>query len=197
MDVPATPLVFAKFPTSVTGDCQTVRVDRRLTERVDWEVELAIVIGPGGRDIRREDAFDHIIGYTVANDLSARDLQFQDGQWVRGKSLDGFCPLGPYIVTQDEVPQPQALRLRTVVNGTVVQDSNTAEMIFGIAELIEFCSGSFTVETGDVILTGTPGGAASSWSLAGALSMGTPSRSPSRGWGHCAIGSRSTEWARP
>lgn len=155
---PKVPLVFAKFPSSLAAHGQTVIVDPGVTERVDWEVELAVVIGAGGRYIAPEDAHSHVFGYTVANDLSARDVQFSDGQWVRGKSLDGFCPLGPEIVTADEVADPQSLSLRTLVNGEVMQDSNTAEMVFGVWELIAFCSRSFTLEPGDVILTGTPWG---------------------------------------
>jgi 2-keto-4-pentenoate hydratase/2-oxohepta-3-ene-1,7-dioic acid hydratase in catechol pathway len=99
-----------------------------------------------------------VFGYTVANDVSARDVQFGDGQWVRGKSLDTFCPLGPVVVTADEIEDPQSLGLRTRVNGELVQDSSTSEMVFGVAELVSYCSHSFTLEPGDVILTGTPWG---------------------------------------
>lgn len=158
MDKPAAPLVFTKFTTSVIGDGEEVRVDRAITRRVDWEVELAVVIGSPATRVPVEDALAHVFGYTVANDLSARDVQFSDGQWVRGKSLDTFCPLGPVIVTADEVADPQSLGLWTRVNGETVQDSNTKEMVFGVAELISFCSHSFTLEPGDVILTGTPWG---------------------------------------
>jgi 2-keto-4-pentenoate hydratase/2-oxohepta-3-ene-1,7-dioic acid hydratase in catechol pathway len=158
METPAQPLVFTKFTTSVIGDGETIAIDRSLTERVDWEVELGVVIGRRMRAVPVEDALDHVFGYTVANDVSARDLQFADGQWVRGKSLDTFCPLGPAIVTAEEVADPQALPLRTRVNGETVQDSNTAEMIFGVAELLAFCSRSFTLEPGDLVLTGTPWG---------------------------------------
>jgi 2-keto-4-pentenoate hydratase/2-oxohepta-3-ene-1,7-dioic acid hydratase in catechol pathway len=105
-----------------------------------------------------EKALEFVAGYTVANDISARDVQFTDGQWVRAKSFDGFCPLGPRVVTADEVEDPQSLRLRTRVNGETVQDSSTAEMVFGVRELIAFCSRSFTLEPGDVLLTGTPWG---------------------------------------
>lgn len=156
--LPSEPLLFTKFPTSVIGDGDTIVIDPTLTERVDWEVELAAVIGTTARHVPREDAFDVIAGYTVANDVSARDLQFRDGQWVRGKSLDTFCPLGPAVVSPDEVDDPQALALRTWVNDELVQNSSTAEMIFRIDELIAFCSRSFTLEPGDVILTGTPSG---------------------------------------
>ncbi|MGB2711955.1 MAG: fumarylacetoacetate hydrolase family protein [Conexibacter sp.] len=158
MTAPERPLVFAKFPTSVTGDGGRIEIDRTLTQRVDWEVELAVVVGRPMRDVPAGDALDHVFGYTVVNDVSARDLQLGDGQWVRGKSLDTFCPLGPVVVTADELPDPQALGLRTRVNGETVQDSTTAEMVFGVAELLAFCSRSFTLEPGDVLLTGTPWG---------------------------------------
>jgi 5-carboxymethyl-2-hydroxymuconate isomerase len=152
---PAKPLVFCKFTTALIGDGEAIEIPRALTERVDWEVELAVVIDRTARNVSAADALDYVRGYTVANDVSARDLQFADGQWVRAKSLDTFCPLGADVV---KVSDPQNLNLRTRVNGEVVQDSNTSEMIFGVAELISFCSQSFTLEPGDVILTGTPWG---------------------------------------
>jgi 2-keto-4-pentenoate hydratase/2-oxohepta-3-ene-1,7-dioic acid hydratase in catechol pathway len=155
---PARPLVFAKFPSSVIGDGDDIVVDRALTERVDWEVELAAIIGTRASRVSVDDALSHVFGYTVGNDVSGRDAQFADVQWVRGKSFDTFCPLGPVVVTADEVPDPQALALTTRVNGEVVQDSSTSEMVFGVAELISFCSHSFTLEPGDVLLTGTPWG---------------------------------------
>ena len=158
LDRPERPLVFAKFPSSVIGGDAPIRLPLDLTQRVDWEVELAAVIGKRARNVAPEDALDHVFGYTVANDVSARDLQFGDGQWVRGKSLDSFCPLGPVLVTADEVPDPQALHLVCRVNGEVVQDATTDLMVFGVAELISFCSHSFTLEPGDVLLTGTPWG---------------------------------------
>ncbi|MDO8186398.1 fumarylacetoacetate hydrolase family protein [Conexibacter sp. JD483] len=158
MEAPKSPLVFTKFTTSVIGDGDEIRVDRAITQRVDWEVELAAVIGRTASRVSAEEALSHVFGYTVANDVSARDVQFADGQWVRGKSLDTFCPLGPAIVTADEVADPQTLAITTRVNGEAVQDSNTKEMVFGVAELISFCSHSFTLEAGDVILTGTPWG---------------------------------------
>jgi 5-carboxymethyl-2-hydroxymuconate isomerase len=158
METPARPLIFAKFPSTVIGPHDDVVVDAALTERVDWEVELGVVIGRRTRRVATEEAMESVFGYTVGNDVSARDLQFADGQWVRGKSLDTFCPLGPVIVTRDEVPDPQALALRTWVNDELVQDSSTSEMIFGVAELISFCSHSFTLEPGDLLLTGTPWG---------------------------------------
>ena len=158
MEAPASPLVFAKLTTSVIGDGDAIEIDRSLTQRVDWEVELAVVVGRTMRSIAEADALDHVFGYTVANDVSARDLQMGDGQWVRGKSLDTFCPLGPVVVPAAEIPDPQALGLRTRVNGETVQDSTTAEMVFGVARLLSHCSRAFTLEPGDVVLTGTPWG---------------------------------------
>jgi 2-keto-4-pentenoate hydratase/2-oxohepta-3-ene-1,7-dioic acid hydratase in catechol pathway len=145
---PAQPLVFAKFPSSVTGPVDPIVVDAGLTAQVDWEVELGVVIG------RSDDVF----GYTVCNDVSARDVQFSESQWTRGKSFDTFCPVGPVVVTADEIPDPQALALSTRVNGELMQDSSTAEMLFGVAELLAFCSRNFTLEPGDLLLTGTPWG---------------------------------------
>jgi 5-carboxymethyl-2-hydroxymuconate isomerase len=158
MEAPPRPLLFAKFPSSVVGPADEIVVDRRLTERVDWEVELGVVVGRTMRDVPVAEALDHVYGYTVGNDVSARDVQFSDGQWVRGKSLDTFCPIGPCIVTADVIEDPQALRLGTKVNGEVVQDSSTAKMIFSVAEILAFCSQSFTLDPGDLVLTGTPWG---------------------------------------
>jgi 2-keto-4-pentenoate hydratase/2-oxohepta-3-ene-1,7-dioic acid hydratase in catechol pathway len=152
---PARPLVFCKFTTSLIANGDEIKIPRGITERVDWEVELAAIIGETARNVSEADALKYVSGYTVANDVSARDLQFADGQWVRAKSLDTFCPLGPQVVQIDD---PQNLKLQTRVNGETVQDSNTSEMIFGVAELISFCSHSFTLEPGDIILTGTPWG---------------------------------------
>ncbi len=158
MDKPTQPLIFAKFPSSVVGPEEAVVIDADLTSRVDWEVELAAVIGTPLRGAGQEEALAAVAGYTVANDVSARDLQFADGQWIRGKSLDTFCPLGPVVVTPDELGDPQRLRLGTRVNGETVQDSNTSEMLFGVAELLSHCSRAFTLLPGDVVLTGTPWG---------------------------------------
>jgi 2-keto-4-pentenoate hydratase/2-oxohepta-3-ene-1,7-dioic acid hydratase in catechol pathway len=156
--VPEYPLVFAKFGTAVIGPYDIIEWDADLTTKVDYEGELGAVIGKTARRVKQEDALDYVFGYTVVNDVSARDLQFSDKQWVRSKSLDSFCPFGPAIVTTDEIPNPQALALRTKVNGEVLQDSNTAEMIFGVRELVAYLSCSFTLEPGDLILTGTPAG---------------------------------------
>jgi len=156
--IPDHPVLFNKFPSSIVGPRDSIIVDRSVTSRVDFEVELAIVIGRSCRRVSERNAFDSVFGYTVANDVSARDLQFVDTQWMLGKALDTFCPLGPVIVTRDEINDPQHLKLRCSVNGTVYQDSSTSEMIFGVAELLAYISRGITLEPGDVILTGTPAG---------------------------------------
>jgi 2-keto-4-pentenoate hydratase/2-oxohepta-3-ene-1,7-dioic acid hydratase in catechol pathway len=158
LPAPDRPLIFAKFPSSVIGPDEPILVDPEVTERVDWEVELGVIVGTRMSRVAEGEALDHVFGYTVGNDVSARDVQFGDGQWVRGKSLDTFCPLGPRIVTADELPDPQQVPLRTRVNGETMQDSSTAAMIFGVAELLAYCSRSFVLEPGDVLLTGTPWG---------------------------------------
>lgn len=155
---PDRPLVFTKFNTSLLGPGETITWDPGLTAQVDHEVELGVVIGRTARRVREEDALNYVFGYTVINDVSARDLQFSDKQWVRGKSLDTFCPVGPLIVTADEIPDPQALAVRCRVNGETRQDSSTAEMIFGVRHLVAFLSRAFTLEPGDLIATGTPDG---------------------------------------
>jgi 2-keto-4-pentenoate hydratase/2-oxohepta-3-ene-1,7-dioic acid hydratase in catechol pathway len=156
--VPKVPLVFAKFPSSITGPSDPILWRRAVTSKVDFEAELAVVIGRKCREISEEEALDAVFGYTCANDVSARDLQFGDGQWVRGKSLDSFCPIGPWIVTPDEIPDPHALGIACRVNGVSMQDSNTRHMIFRIPKLIRFFSSHFTLFPGDLILTGTPHG---------------------------------------
>lgn len=158
VEAPSRPLVFAKFPSSVTGPTAPIVVDPSLMERVDWEVELAVVVGRRMRHVPEAEALDYVFGYTVANDVSARDVQFSDGQWTRGKSFDSFCPLGPVVVTPDELGPLDDLRLTTRVNGELMQDDTTANMIFGVPELLSFCSQCFTLEPGDVVLTGTPDG---------------------------------------
>jgi 2-keto-4-pentenoate hydratase/2-oxohepta-3-ene-1,7-dioic acid hydratase in catechol pathway len=155
---PAAPLIFAKFPSSVVGPSAEIVVDRRLTESVDWEAELGVVVGARMRNVPRERALEHVFGYTVVNDVSARDAQSGDGQWVRAKSMDTFCPMGPVVVGSDEIGEPQALRLWTAVNGEVMQDACTADMIFGVADLLAYCSSNFTLEPGDLLITGTPWG---------------------------------------
>ena len=158
LQVPERPLIFAKFPSSLIGPCDQIVIDRSITERVDWEVELGVVVGEQMRNVPDSKALDYVLGYTVGNDVSARDVQFGDGQWIRGKSLDTFCPIGPAVVTADEIPDPQALQLRTRVNGEVMQESSTELMLFGVAQLLAFCSRNFTLDPGDLLLTGTPWG---------------------------------------
>lgn len=158
MDQPKQPLVFAKFPSSLVVSGRPLVIVDELTHRADWEAELAVIIGREAHDVTEARALDHVWGYAVANDVSARDVQFADGQWVRGKSMDTFCPVSALFVSRDEVVDPQDLRLQTRVNGEVMQDSTTAEMIFSVAELIAFCSRSFTMLPGDLLLTGTPWG---------------------------------------
>ncbi len=156
--VPTHPLVFAKFPSSIIGPEEAIRFDPALTHQVDWEAELGVIIGKRARHVNRAEALSYVFGYTPLNDVSARDLQFGDKQWVRGKSLDTFCPFGPAITTADEIPDPQKLRIYSRVNGAVMQDSSTSEMIFPVDELVAFLSNAFTLEPGDVIATGTPNG---------------------------------------
>ena len=158
MAAPERPLIFAKFPSSLVGPGAAIEWPDGLTEQVDWEVELAVVIGRRIRHASEREALEAIFGYTAANDVSARDLQFADQQWVRAKSIDSFCPLGPVIVTPDEFGDPQDKRLVTRVNGETMQDSTTAEMIFSVAEIVSFLSRACTLEPGDLILTGTPWG---------------------------------------
>jgi 2-keto-4-pentenoate hydratase/2-oxohepta-3-ene-1,7-dioic acid hydratase in catechol pathway len=158
LNPPAAPLVFAKFPNTLAGQDDVVTWDRGLTDKVDYEAELGAVIGRRARNVSEADALDHVFGYTCINDVSARDLQFGDGQWVRGKSLDTFCPVGPWIVTADEIPDPQTLRIECLVNGEALQSSSTANMYFPVRTIIAHCSRSFTLEPGDLIATGTPAG---------------------------------------
>jgi 2-keto-4-pentenoate hydratase/2-oxohepta-3-ene-1,7-dioic acid hydratase in catechol pathway len=156
--LPEAPLLFAKFPSALVADGATITWSAALATRVDYEAELAVVIGRRARDVPADRALDHVLGYACLDDVSARDLQASDGQWTRAKSLDTFCPMGPWIVTADEIPDPGALRIRCRVNGELRQDASTADLVHGVAELIAYCSASFTLEPGDVIATGTPGG---------------------------------------
>ena len=155
---PPTPLIFAKFPSSVVGPGADIRWDRAMTSQVDYEAELAVVIGRRARDVRDQDALDVVLGYTCLNDVSARDLQFADVQWVRGKSLDTFCPMGPALVTGDELGDPDDLDIACRVNGEVLQHDRTSSMFYSVRQIISHCSRAFTLEPGDVIATGTPGG---------------------------------------
>ncbi|TMF52434.1 MAG: fumarylacetoacetate hydrolase family protein [Chloroflexi bacterium] len=155
---PPAPIYFTKPPTTIIGPGEAIPYPQGLTTRLDWEVELGVIIGIGGRDIPEVRALDHVFGYTVVNDISARELQFRTSQWFKGKSLDGSCPMGPVIITADEIPDPQRLRLRLSVNGTAKQDSNTSDMIFSVARIVADLSAGMTLEPGDCISTGTPQG---------------------------------------
>jgi 2-keto-4-pentenoate hydratase/2-oxohepta-3-ene-1,7-dioic acid hydratase in catechol pathway len=157
-EIPEEPLVFAKFPSSLAGPGATVAWEESTSRRVDYEAELVAVIGRRGRHVSLAAGLDHVFGYTCGNDVSARDLQRRDGQWTRAKSLDGFSPVGPWVLSADEVPDPQALRLRCEVNDEIVQEQATADMIFGVAELVSRVSSWCTLEPGDLIFTGTPAG---------------------------------------
>jgi len=157
-EIPETPVLFSKFPTTVAGPEDTIGWDPDLTEKVDYEAELVVVIGEEARRVSPDEAMDHVAGYLVGNDVSARDLQHGDGQWVRGKSLDGFAPIGPELVTADEVDDPHDLDIYAEVNGERLQDSSTDQLIFGVDELVSFCSQAFTLKPGDLIFTGTPPG---------------------------------------
>lgn len=157
-EVPTSPVVFAKYTSSVTGPYDPILLDPSLTGQLDYESELAVVIGKPTRRVSPEDALDHVFGYAVANDVSSRDLQASDSQFSRSKSMDTFCPLGPWITTTDQVGDPQRLRIRSFVNGEARQDADTSLMMRGVAELISYLSQTMTLETGDVILSGTPKG---------------------------------------
>jgi 2-keto-4-pentenoate hydratase/2-oxohepta-3-ene-1,7-dioic acid hydratase in catechol pathway len=157
MPIPEYPILFNKFRNALVGSGEPVPIPRE-ARQVDYEAELAIVIGRTARNVRKEEAMDCIFGYCAANDLSARDLQFRTHQWLLGKSCDGFCPLGPYLVTRDEVEDPHALGIRSFVNGKLRQNSSTADMIFRCDELVSYISRYMTLRPGDVILTGTPEG---------------------------------------
>jgi 2-keto-4-pentenoate hydratase/2-oxohepta-3-ene-1,7-dioic acid hydratase in catechol pathway len=160
MPHPKVPIVFSKATTSVIGSESPILLPRVGDQKVDYEGELAVVIGREAKNIAPEKAMDYVFGYTCANDVSARDWQIerQQGQWFRGKSFDTFCPLGPYMVTKDDIPDPNNLSIKTTLNGRTVQDSNTSDMIFDIPFMISFLSQSMTLFPGTVILTGTPEG---------------------------------------
>jgi 2-keto-4-pentenoate hydratase/2-oxohepta-3-ene-1,7-dioic acid hydratase in catechol pathway len=155
--VPTEPILFPKFANSVVGPGAEVLVPPEADE-IDYEAELAVVIGRRASRVAAADALDHVAGYTCANDVSSRSLQFLSGQWLLGKAIDTFLPLGPYLVTADEVPDPQALGIRCLVNDELLQDSNTGQMVFGVAELIAYASRTITLEPGDLLVTGTPAG---------------------------------------
>jgi 2-keto-4-pentenoate hydratase/2-oxohepta-3-ene-1,7-dioic acid hydratase in catechol pathway len=154
---PKSPLLFTKFINALNAHNAPVTL-HGISEQIDFEAELAVVIGKRASRVSEAEALDYVFGYSCLNDVSARDLQFSDGQWVRGKSLDGFAPLGPFITTKDEIPDPQALKIEGILNGEVMQSSNTKMMIFGVAYLIHYITQAITLEPGDVIATGTPEG---------------------------------------
>ncbi len=155
--IPTAPIVFSKFPTCAVGANRPIIIPKGSTQ-VDYEAELAVVIGRTAKNVSSTDAMNHVFGYTNFNDVSARDFQFADGQWQRGKSCDTFAPMGEFVATTDEIADPHKLRIRFRLNGETLQDSNTDQLIFNIPEIIEFLSGSITLEPGDVIATGTPPG---------------------------------------
>lgn len=155
--IPATPVLFSKFNNAVAAHGDDVPF-LDVFEQVDYEAELGVVIGKRGKNIAEADALDYVLGYCNMNDLSERALQMLTGQWLLGKTLDGFLPMGPYLVTKDEVPDPQNLSIKCWLNGELCQDSNTSDMIFSVAEIIAYASRHMTLEPGDVISTGTPEG---------------------------------------
>jgi len=157
MDLPKAPLLFAKWPNTLIGDGDPIVLPPE-SSQVDYEAELGVVIGAKAKRVSERDALDHVAGYICVNDVSARDLQFADGQWTRGKSPDTFCPVGPRLVPREEIADPQALAIRCLVNGEALQDSSTAQMIFSVAEIIAYTSQIITLEPGDLIATGTPAG---------------------------------------
>lgn len=156
-DIPEYPILFNKFGNAVAAHGDTINLPA-VSRQVDYEAELVIVIGKRAKRVTEEDALNYVIGYTCGNDLSARDLQRRTGQWMLGKTCDGFCPLGPYLVTADEVGNPDCLSIASYVNGERRQNSNTADMIFSCSELVSYISQHMTLEPGDIILTGTPEG---------------------------------------
>ena len=159
LPMPRFPTMFCKYPSSIAASGEPIRWSSALTREVDFEAELAVVIGRTARHVAEADAYDYVAGYMNCNDVSARDLQFREGdQWLRGKCLDTFCPLGPCLVTRDEIPDPQRLAIRCTVNGEIMQESNTSEMIYKIPYLIAYLSEAFTLLPGDIIATGTPRG---------------------------------------
>jgi 2-keto-4-pentenoate hydratase/2-oxohepta-3-ene-1,7-dioic acid hydratase in catechol pathway len=157
-DAPTIPVLFTKATTSINDPFGTIEIDPAVSTEIDWEVELAVIIGRSGKNIREEDALAHVFGYTVLNDVTARDLQSRHKQYFKGKSLDGSCPMGPWIVTADEIANPQNLAIRLRVNGETKQDANTSQMIFSINTIIATLSLGMTLEPGDIIATGTPSG---------------------------------------
>ena len=159
LELPERPLLFAKWPNAVIASGEAIVIPDGV-EHVDYEAELAAVIGARVKRVSVENALEAVVGYTCLNDVSARAMQFADGQWTRAKSLDTFCPIGPRVAPREDVGDPQSLRISCRLNGETVQNGSTADMIFGVAELVAFVSETITLEPGDVIATGTPPGVA-------------------------------------
>lgn len=157
LEVPAHPVLFSKYNNALVGH-DAVILDEGVSQAIDYEAELAVVIGERAKKVREADALNYVAGYMAANDVTARDIQHGSSQWVHGKTLDTFCPLGPWLVTSDEVPDPHNLRISCRVNGETLQDSNTNQLIFKIPALVSYLSQGITLEPGDIILTGTPSG---------------------------------------
>jgi 2-keto-4-pentenoate hydratase/2-oxohepta-3-ene-1,7-dioic acid hydratase in catechol pathway len=156
-DLPKAPLLFAKWPNTLIGDGEPIVLPQE-SSQVDYEAELGVVIATTAKHVSARDALDVVEGYICVNDVSARDLQFGDGQWTRGKSPDTFCPVGPRLVPREEIEDPQALAIRCLLNGEAMQDSSTSQMIFSVAEIIAYVTRVITLEPGDLIATGTPAG---------------------------------------
>lgn len=156
-DLPQQPVIFSKPPSAVTGNDSDIIHNKKITQQLDYEVELAVIIGKGGKNIAKENAMDHVYGYTIINDISARDCR-RAGQWIVSKGQDTFAPMGPVLVTRDEIADPHNLNLRLTVNGVEKQNSNTKFMLFNINDLIHDLSTVFTLDTADIIATGTPAG---------------------------------------
>ena len=157
MEIPEVPTIFNKFATSIIGPGDEI-VLPKTSEKPDYEAEFAFIIGKGGRHIAAGDWKDHVFGYTIINDVSARDYQLRTSQWLMGKTFDTFCPMGPWIVTADEIEDPHNLDIKMTINGEVLQNSNTRELIFRIPDLIAYLSSVMTLESGDIVSTGTPAG---------------------------------------
>ena len=157
VDLPTAPLLFAKWNNTLIGPGEQIVIPPIVT-KTDYEAELGVVIGSQVSRASAENALEAVAGYICVNDVSARDLQFADGQWSRGKSPDTYCPVGPQLVPRDEIPDPQKLAIRAILNGETLQDSTTANMVFGVAEIIAYITQTITLEPGDLIATGTPAG---------------------------------------
>lgn len=155
--IPKAPVLFSKFCNAIAGPNDPIIIPK-VSSEIDYEAELAIVIGKQGKHISRDDALGYVAGYTILNDVSARDLQMSEGQWLKGKTLDSFAPMGPFLITSDEIPNPGELDIKLWLNGALMQDSNTRELIFDVPALIEYISNLMTLTPGDVIATGTPSG---------------------------------------